>query len=806
MVLANASGGMSVISFNTDATSRLHKCTICRKTFKRREHRMRHERSHAQEKPYACQFCSRQYGRTDLVSRHEKTVHAHLWQSLRAQDPEGKLPPATMRSHTGKHATARVSMEDQQHVSGDFAFPDLEEAAPQLQVPTVDSSTEGTAGSFPDTGISELGIVVPDSSLLAADDIVLDDGNTAMSLDFFDPFLGPKFGHFALQSLDEIQEMLEPLEGASSGVCLEEMPYSHTSPDGGAFFHGKLAMPSASLPPIEDRRQHRSPQVVKPATSKTPYFAVTEKVMAHLREDLRSRCGREGSPAFQLPDAATLQKCMTTYIDAFHIHFPLIHLATLDIKTAPSPLILAMCAVGAQYRLERKVAGSLYIAAQRALACANLNFDNLQTSCGALLQDWAAPQPQRSQAPGPETLGIMQARWIVTFFGAFSGQPELIRQALIDCGHVATDFRMNRALVSPGAKASDVSTWTSWAKRESLKRLFCSCVVLNNLLSMTFGVSLAFDLLDEFTSEMPVDDALWEAQTVGAWEALSADKPCTSVLSLREAVASLFGPGYAQKGPEACWQWSPFATSVVMHVAALSVSCVRQGTQILNASGFHAQQIEAALSRCRDLLLAAQPNGDNTWAEADGPLLFNAFAALRVTYGRAFMGSKCLDRSLLYIASAEDMLVILRRYCEQGLERNHFLTMAVSRAADGFAIPVKSGIVLMRKTAALKWSIELTLAGWDAALLVTKWVHTIECAHESGLMVTPEERQVLNNICQVLADVDIECSEAQSVAAELARAWAGLFDDTWVWGVAPKIGWVLRELADMYDEGTGGAL
>lgn len=106
------------------------------------------------------------------------------------------------------------------------------------------------------------------------------------------------------------------------------------------------------------------------------------------------------------------------------------------------------------------------------------------------------------------------------------------------------------------------------------------------------------------------------------------------------------------------------------------------------------------------------------------------------------------------------------------------------------------------------------------ALLVTKWVHTIEQLQNAGQVTAPDERQVLQNVRHLLDDVDLERTGARSLAAELARVWAGLHDDTWVWGsksvkesrkitseantqvVAPRIGWVLRELAAMYEQGT----
>lgn len=39
------------------------KCTHCDQAFKKREHMVRHIRSHTKERPFACDICSKSYGR-----------------------------------------------------------------------------------------------------------------------------------------------------------------------------------------------------------------------------------------------------------------------------------------------------------------------------------------------------------------------------------------------------------------------------------------------------------------------------------------------------------------------------------------------------------------------------------------------------------------------------------------------------------------------------------------------------------------------------------------------------------------------
>lgn len=55
-----------------------------------------------------------------------------------------------------------------------------------------------------------------------------------------------------------------------------------------------------------------------------------------------------------------MQQFLKCYLICFHKHCPIIHLPSLDLETVPCHLILAMCAIGALYRLRRKTAHDLW--------------------------------------------------------------------------------------------------------------------------------------------------------------------------------------------------------------------------------------------------------------------------------------------------------------------------------------------------------------------------------------------------------------------------------------------------------------
>lgn len=51
----------------------LHRCPVCFKTYKRREHLQRHRNSHTSERPHRCAQCGASFQRSDVLKRHVQT-------------------------------------------------------------------------------------------------------------------------------------------------------------------------------------------------------------------------------------------------------------------------------------------------------------------------------------------------------------------------------------------------------------------------------------------------------------------------------------------------------------------------------------------------------------------------------------------------------------------------------------------------------------------------------------------------------------------------------------------------------------
>lgn len=104
---------------------------------------------------------------------------------------------------------------------------------------------------------------------------------------------------------------------------------------------------------------------------------IDEDTYADLQADIIRRLPSDMT--FQLPSALKLQQFIKCYFTNFHSHFPILHLPTLIKRPLYTPLILAISAIGALYRLRRGVARELWLYARSMLEPVGY-FDNFESN------------------------------------------------------------------------------------------------------------------------------------------------------------------------------------------------------------------------------------------------------------------------------------------------------------------------------------------------------------------------------------------------------------------------------------------
>jgi len=301
-------------------------------------------------------------------------------------------------------------------------------------------------------------------------------------LDFFDPFLGiePKqMGNFGFPPMSGNLEGWSPLEhfSTSSHSSMQDYGFQHILPTSTELrlpsevdlYATTAQAPSIDVPPemlqstISEAAS--TPKLVHPIPTKAPTVLFSEQVRSNLLKDLSNRLPSDQGN-FRLPSAVALQKCVRTYVEAFHVHYPMFHLHTFDLETTPSPLLLAICAIGALYRLERKIAASLYSKADQALAAATSE----TRKAPRLLENWSQP-PFQTAKVDEQLLWKSQTRFLLAMFTTFSGDPEATSNAIAHlCDFTLVSPRLNKPWI-PADILGLPSTCSGGKSRKSCRKL-----------------------------------------------------------------------------------------------------------------------------------------------------------------------------------------------------------------------------------------------------------------------------------------------------------------------------------------------
>ena len=162
-------------------------------------------------------------------------------------------------------------------------------------------------------------------------------------------------------------------------------------------------------------QQH--PRIEKEGLPELPAFKFNEETRQKICEDARARLPPGDLVESLFPSVDELNEFISSYMRCFHRHFPVLHFASLDVKETPSPLIFAICSIGAQYCLARQKAKNLF-----ALA---------GTMSSYALR---AGLPINMGTPQPGPLWIMQTRVLLSLCGMFSGKTNVVMRTVENLG------------------------------------------------------------------------------------------------------------------------------------------------------------------------------------------------------------------------------------------------------------------------------------------------------------------------------------------------------------------------------------
>ena len=260
--------------------------------------------------------------------------------------------------------------------------------------------------------------------------------------------------------------------------------------------------------------------------TKLAEFGVLTLPIVRITDDHRNRLLRalgrsqRAMPETLFPSCHSLTRFVNGFFDGFYPHIPVVHIPTFKAEDCEPEIILAMAALGAQYRHEHRKAVILFYAAKATLHQSTHERERMELNNNVPSSARQATYPE-TQSLGLENLPYRQlmrdarcALYLIAF-ATWQSEPVIIREAFNLQSFLARcvrECRLNETEKSlqPGPG------WYSWIQQESDRRVKLFSFALLNLHSIAFATPPVI-LSDEVQLRLPCTCFEWIAPNEETW-------------------------------------------------------------------------------------------------------------------------------------------------------------------------------------------------------------------------------------------------------------------------------------------------
>ncbi|KAF5844137.1 hypothetical protein GGP41_001050 [Bipolaris sorokiniana] len=506
--------------------------------------------------------------------------------------------------------------------------------------------------------------------------------------------------------------------------------------------------------------------------------------------------------SFLLPSKHTVCRYIEGYFSGFHAHLPFLHIPSVSFRTISPELILAILAVGALYRFQRRQSDQLYMAAYALVQ------HKVQHRVQEIYRD-STPAASKQPSSNPQ-VELLQAMTLLIALSTWNHS-----RLLSDSFALAAQL----ALLIQEGHGSDVSNtpsqdeWISWVCSESERRTKLAAYSFLNLHSIVYNIAPKLMTAQMGNVFLPSPESHWQAIDTSSWLA-ARQKEQHYEVDFRTAFANLFCEWPAS---ESLCKSSTFGNYVLIHGIVQQIFLSRHSLVDF------ASQSEGALSpETVTNIQKTLRNWQRTWnttkgasvdpASPHGPLSFNSIALFRIALVRLHLdlgpyrgletrNPPCIAQSL-YRSPA---LPLSRVACSVVLQLVHAL-----------GVIIRIGNEFVAKTQAFSWSIVHPICNFECACFLSKWLLASSDALSRGQELSAAEKHLLQVIISILIEAeagsDSGSPDAFSVSETSAlsvrrmaivsvRIWAQMFGGVNVFDIVNPIGEGLHLYASLLEEG-----
>ncbi|KAJ5776218.1 uncharacterized protein N7511_001229 [Penicillium nucicola] len=522
------------------------------------------------------------------------------------------------------------------------------------------------------------------------------------------------------------------------------------------------------------------------------------------REDYQEIITRIESFQYLLPNSFTFPskyvfcRYVEGYFTGSHAHLPFLHLPTVKVAQLISPLILAIMAMGAQYRFERDRALSFY-RASKALIDRHISVYSQSNSLHS-----PGSQTEYMDATEKEQFEILQSQIILTTLATW-GYKDLLQDSVTMADHMSLYLRNSELLLHD--RHSTEQSWEVWILQEGQRRTKLIAYTLSNIQTILFNMPPKILNSEIASLYLPWPDELWAASSAQEWQALHSKRP--SCVSFRDGYSRLF---QSRTSSRERISLSSFGNLLLIHALFQHIYLAWESAFCLGTS--ESEQPFSLPQELRTQLYTALKRWQSSWETSSdpstipsspkGPLGFNATAIFRIACLRVHLNlgphrNICTwDPEAIAAAFSNAPRPI------QTPQVYH----AVLQSIHSLSIPVRLGVEYVAKTQALTWSTIHSLCNLECALFLCKWLEALAMEQKD---LHRDTRRLLRIINSVLCEADLSPSEdnteeigsdqLRQMGAVLIRLLSDILNGTHVFPMMDVFCQALRAYADKLTDG-----
>jgi hypothetical protein len=284
-------------------------------------------------------------------------------------------------------------------------------------------------------------------------------------------------------------------------------------------------------------------------------------------------------------------------------------------------------------------------------------------------------------------------------------------------------------------------TWDQWINIEGFKR---SSSILSMLMTRTYfsvycffsQLCMTFDIPSPLANaepglSLPCSESEWRAPDPESWFTLHNSLTAPPIPPFYNALRDLFTPT-DDSNPGI--RYSHFGSFIMINAICSQLWTLLKLRTVEN--GIKLDSVQVAIDQWQHAWVS-DPDCSMSPTSSHGPLSFNASALYRMATVRLFRDYSSVKASFRSF-NIERIIPSLKHHVSGvGWARNTEMMRAVMPATLQLQIPVKMGIRLVSRTAALIWSVEHMLCAIESGMSSSDWV-------EIGLLLCDWLRSIEN--------------------------------------------------------------